>query len=95
MTVGYLKQDVEPFSQKLLLEEVALSCEKTKAVKARIDEIVLQLEGALNETKKAALLEELGELQHRFELLGGNDVEHHAELSFAAWVFQRAIFIVL
>jgi ATP-binding cassette subfamily F protein 3 len=92
MTVGYLKQDVEPFSQKLLLEEVALSCEKTKAVKARIDEIVLQLEGALNETKKAALLEELGELQHRFELLGGNDVEHHAEVILCGLGFSESDF---
>ncbi len=80
MTVGYLKQDVEPFSQKLLLEEVAGSCEKTKAVKARIDAIVLQLEGISENDKKPALLDELGELQHRYELLGGNDIEHYARV---------------
>jgi ATP-binding cassette subfamily F protein 3 len=92
MTVGYLKQDVEPFSQKLLLEEVAGSCEKIKAVKARIDTILYELEGAVDDAKKAVLLEELGDLQHRFELLGGNDVEHHAEVILCGLGFSESDF---
>jgi hypothetical protein len=56
--------------------------------------IVLKLE-ALWIRKKSALLDELGELQHRFELLRREtDTEHHAELSSAAWVLRKKIFIV-
>ena len=96
ITIGYLKQDVEPFSEKLLLEEISGCCEKTRAVKERIDAIVLQLEGNLDSDKKSALLEELGELQQRFELLGGNDIEHHAKvilcgLGFSAGDFYRPL----
>ena len=92
MTIGYLKQDVGPFSQKPLLEEVAGSCEKTKAVKARIDNIVLQLEGELDDAGKSALLAELGELQHRFEILGGNDIEHHAGVILCGLGFSESDF---
>ncbi|MDD4923238.1 MAG: ABC-F family ATP-binding cassette domain-containing protein [Dehalococcoidales bacterium] len=92
MTVGYLKQDVEPFSNKLLLEEVAGSCEKTRAVKAHIDSIVLQLECVSDNDKKSALLDELGELQQRYELLGGNDVEHQAEVILCGLGFSETDF---
>jgi len=96
ITTGYLKQEVEPFSDRLLLEEVINSCEKTKAVKERIDAIIMQLESALDDGRKPALLDELGELQHRFEILGGNDIEHHAEvilcgLGFAETDFSRPL----
>ena len=93
MTVGYLKQDVEPFSNKLLLEEITDSCEKTKALKARIDAIVLKLEGALDEAEKSSLLDELGEKQHRFELLGGNDIEHHAKVILCGLGFSEKDFL--
>jgi ATP-binding cassette subfamily F protein 3 len=56
ITTGYLKQDVEPFSDRLLLEEVINSCEKTKAVKERIDAIIMQLESALDDGRKPACL---------------------------------------
>ena len=92
MTIGYLKQDVGTFSRKPLLEEVAGSCEKTKAVKARIDDIVLQLEGELDDAGKSALLAELGELQHRFEILGGNDIEHHAGVILCGLGFSESDF---
>ena len=93
MTVGYLKQDVEPFSNKLLLEEITDSCEKTKALNARIDAIVLKLEGALDEAEKSSLLDELGEKQHRFELLGGNDIEHHAKVILCGLGFSEKDFL--
>lgn len=92
MTVGYLKQDVEPFSKKLLLEEVMGSCEKTKAIKERIDSVLLELEIATNNDKKMGLLEELGGLQHRFELLGGNDIEHHTKVILCGLGFSEADF---
>ncbi len=93
MTVGYLKQDVEPFSNKLLLEEIIGSCEKTGALKARIDAIVLKLEGTLDEAEKSSLLDELGDLQHRFELLGGNDIEHHAKVILCGLGFSEKDFL--
>ena len=92
MTVGYLKQDVEPFSNKLLLEEIIASCEKTRALKVRIDAIVLKLEGTLDEAEKSSLLDELGELQQRFELLGGNDIEHHAKVILCGLGFSEKDF---
>ncbi|MFA5629378.1 MAG: ABC-F family ATP-binding cassette domain-containing protein [Dehalococcoidales bacterium] len=78
-TIGYLRQEVEPFSDKLLLDEVAVACEKTKAIQERIDTIVSKLEQLLADDEKMSLLAELGELQHRFEILGENDVEYRAK----------------
>jgi len=92
MIAGYLKQEVEPFSSQLLFEEVVNSCEKTKALKERIDVIILQLEGSVDQYKKAALLDDLGELQHRFELLGGNDIEHHVKVILSGLGFSEADF---
>jgi ATP-binding cassette subfamily F protein 3 len=92
ITVGYLKQDVEPFSEKRLLEEIAGCCEKTKAVKERIDVIVRQLEDISESDKRSALLDELGELQQHFELLGGNDIEHHAKVILCGLGFSPADF---
>ena len=60
MTVGYLKQDVEPFSNKLLLEEITDSCEKTKALKARIDAIVPNWRALLMKPKNLPCLMNLG-----------------------------------
>jgi len=96
MIAGYLKQEVEPFSSQLLFEEVVNSCEQTKIIKERIDVIISQLEGSVDQYKKAALLDELGELQHRFELLGGNDIEHlvkgiRSGLGFSEADFSRPL----
>ncbi len=92
MIAGYLKQEVEPFSSQLLFEEVVNSCEQTKVIKERIDVIISQLEGSVDQYKKAALLDELGELQHRFELLGGNDIEHHVKVILSGLGFSEADF---
>ncbi len=92
MIAGYLKQEVEPFSSQLLFEEVVNSCEQTKVIKERIDVIISQLEGSVDQYKKAALLDELGELQHRFELLGGSDIEHHVKVILSGLGFSEADF---
>ncbi|MDD4874672.1 MAG: ABC-F family ATP-binding cassette domain-containing protein [Dehalococcoidales bacterium] len=92
MLVGYLKQDVEPFSNKTLLEEVMSSCEKTGRIKRRIDDILIQLEKTSEPAEKQTLLNELGDLHHQFEMLGGNDIEHHIRVILCGLGFKESDF---
>jgi ATP-binding cassette subfamily F protein 3 len=94
--IGYLKQDIMPTSEKRLLDEVVSSSENINKLAHKIGLIHEELADEKDETAVAALLEELGELQHEFELHGGYDVEHEASiilsgLGFAETDFHRSL----
>ncbi len=91
-TIGYLEQDIHPFSRKRLLDDVAGASSKLKGMEHRIQ--LLQEE--LAEDRSPELMRELGELQHRFEAAGGYDAEHEAKkilsgLGFAESDFNRSL----
>jgi ATP-binding cassette subfamily F protein 3 len=64
--MGYLKQDIEPFSDKQLLDDVLESYELKSGIKHRIGQ--------------QRLLRELGELQYEYESSGGYDAEYKAKI---------------
>ncbi|XUW99589.1 MAG: ABC-F family ATP-binding cassette domain-containing protein [Dehalogenimonas sp.] len=92
ITIGYLKQEIDNRSVKPLLEEVAASAIHTAKLEHRIT--VLQEEIAENpdEEELEPLLNELGDLQHRFETSGGYDVEHEARVILTGLGFKESDF---
>jgi len=78
-TVGYLEQEVKPFSQQQLLEEVAMASTRITSMAHRIEVLQAALADGLEEEDTAGLLRELGELQHSFEAAGGYNAEYEAK----------------
>jgi ATP-binding cassette subfamily F protein 3 len=90
--IGYLKQDIMPTSEKRLLDEVVSSSVNINKLAHKIQLIHEELADEKDETAVTALLEELGELQHEFELHGGYDVEHEARIILSGLGFAEADF---
>ncbi|MEA1959480.1 MAG: ATP-binding cassette domain-containing protein [Chloroflexota bacterium] len=96
-TIGYLRQDIKPTSNRKLLEEVAESSVSINNLAHRIQLLQEELaEQKQDDEGNAALLRELGEMQHAFESSGGYNVEHEAKkilsgLGFAESDFERPL----
>lgn len=95
-TVGYLEQEVSPFSRRSLLDEVASASGIVEGMAHRIEVLQDELSEGVNGEVGERLLQELGELQHRFEAAGGYNTEYEAKvilsgLGFAESDFDRAI----
>jgi ATP-binding cassette subfamily F protein 3 len=94
--IGYLKQDITPTSEKRLLDEVVGSSADINKMAHKIQLLHEELADEQDEDVVAGLLEELGELQHEFEISGGYDIEHEAKiilsgLGFAESDFNRSL----
>jgi ATP-binding cassette subfamily F protein 3 len=96
IAIGYLRQDIRPFSDKNLLDEVVSATPHVTSLEHRIG----VLQQALAEGPEAedydVILRELGELQHRYEAAGAYNLEHEAEiilsgLGFAPSDFTRPV----
>ncbi len=95
-TIGYLRQDIRPTSQKLLLDELLSSATNVNSLAHEIEMLHAELTEATDEESTAALLRELGELQTQFESSGGYNAEHEAQvilsgLGFAETDFHRPL----
>jgi ATP-binding cassette, subfamily F, member 3 len=92
-TIGYLRQDIKPTSSRKLLEEVAESSAHINSLAHRIQLLQEELaEPRQDEEAGAALLSELGEMQHAFESAGGYDVEHEAKKILSGLGFVESDF---
>src|ERR1035437_2773031 len=92
VTIGYARQEITPSSPERLLDHVVRSSNKLAGIEHRIQ--VLQ-EGLAEDgggEDAAELLEELGELQHRYETAGGYNVEHEAEVVLCGLGFKTTDF---
>lgn len=92
VVIGYLRQDIMPTSEQRLLDEVVSSSANINTMTHKIKLIHEELEDEKDETAVAALLEELGELQHKFELSGGYNIEHEARIILSGLGFTEADF---
>jgi ATP-binding cassette subfamily F protein 3 len=89
ITIGYLRQDIQPFSRKKLLDEVVSAAPHITSLEHRIGVLQQALaEGADNE-ETAAIMRELGELQHRYEATGAYDLEHEAGVILSGLGFTQ------
>ncbi len=94
MTIGYLRQDITPSSEKRLLDDVLTASTRITEMLERIG--VLQDALSRDAANHDELLRELGELQSAYEASGGYDMEHQAKailsgLGFAQSEFSRRL----
>jgi ATP-binding cassette subfamily F protein 3 len=94
MTVGYLRQQLPPGNFELsLLDYVADAVPELSAAAARLREIDHLLhESALAKKESSALLREHGELQARFEQMGGYRLRSEAEAALCGLGFHIQTF---
>jgi len=95
-TTGYLRQDIQPSSQRQLLNEVAGSSSRINHLAHQVQMLREELAEEQDEEATARLMRELGELEHKFEFAGGYDADHEARtilsgLGFAEADFQRPL----
>ena len=95
-TIGYLEQEITPFSKRQLLDDVANASTGISKLAHKIQVLQEELAGREDGDNSKALLRELGELQHSFEFAGGYSVEHEARsvlsgLGFAESDFPRPL----
>ena len=91
-TIGYLQQDITPSSRRRLLDEVVQSSASINDMGHKIEVLQQELAEEKDDETIAALLDELGELQHEFELTGGYDAEYQARIILSGLGFAEPDF---
>ena len=76
--VGYFSQNVAEMSGRSALDEVKSAVGEIDVVMARLAELEQRLAEPLDDDVMAKVLEEYGDLQSRFEHMGGYDIESRA-----------------
>jgi ATP-binding cassette, subfamily F, member 3 len=92
ITVGYLKQDISPSSDRQLLEEVLGASETINSLADRMAVIQDKLNGAMTADHSHKLAHELGGLQYAYETAGGYDIEHEAKAILSGLGFKQSDF---
>ncbi|MDD5093885.1 MAG: ABC-F family ATP-binding cassette domain-containing protein [Dehalococcoidia bacterium] len=88
-TIGYLEQDVMPFSKRRLLDEVTRASTRITGLAHRIQLLQEELAESSGEDT-AKLLRELGELQHQFEAADGYNAEYEARIILSGLGFAES-----
>ncbi|MDO8567895.1 MAG: ABC-F family ATP-binding cassette domain-containing protein [Dehalococcoidales bacterium] len=88
VTVGYLSQNVEASRERRLLENVASASTMISGLAHRIEVIREAISEGADGEEMAALLDELGDLQHRFEAANGYNIENEAKVILARLGFK-------
>jgi len=91
-TIGYLEQEISPFSERQLLDDVANASTRISKLAHKIQVLQEELAGGADGESSKELLHELGELQHRFEFAGGYSVEHEAKAVLSGLGFVESDF---
>ena len=92
IAIGYLKQDIKAFSEKPLLEEVMGAASHIASLEHRINILQQALADEQDADDSAAILRELGELQHRYEASGAYNLKHEAEVVLSGLGFSPSDF---
>ncbi len=90
--IGYLHQDINPTAGGKLLEEVAKSSASINSLAHKIQMLQEELADEKDEENIAGLLQELGEMQHAFELHDGYNTEHEARIILSGLGFTESDF---
>ena len=91
-TIGYLHQDINPTSQRQLLDEVENSLTVVTELGQRINNVQKALEINNDVDSHNKLLRQLGELQHSYELAGGYSARHEAQTILSGLGFKQSDF---
>ena len=90
LTIGYLRQDISPFSTRRLLDDMLAASPKITGLLQRIGRLQEML--AHPQPRKGGqqgVLEELGELQNAYEAADGYDLEHEAKAILSGLGFHQ------
>ena len=90
--IGYLRQDVQPSSQRSLQEYVSGSSDVVKDLAHKIGLVQGDLAEERDEKTVNGLLRKLGELQSLYEAKGGYSSEHEAKIVLSGLGFARSDF---
>ena len=88
ITIGYAKQEITPDSHEKLLDHVCHASTRITGLEHRIKVLQEALADTTEDEDTAELLNELGELQHKYEAAGGYNVEHEAEVILCGLGFK-------
>jgi ATP-binding cassette subfamily F protein 3 len=91
-TIGYLRQDVQPSSERSLLEYVSGSSDVVRDLAHKIGLVQEDLAEERDEETVSGLLRKLGELQSLYEAKGGYNSEHEAKIVLSGLGFARSDF---
>ncbi len=89
ITIGYLPQDVEPSRERRLLESVASASTMISGLAHRLGVLQEALAEEPDNEEMRQLLDELGDLQHRFEAANGYNTEHEARVILSRLAFRE------
>ena len=94
LKIGFLKQDIDFEYGRTVLEEAYLAFEEIKSLEANLNDINAQLaERTDYETESyTELLNQLDEVQHRFEIIGGYNYQGTTEKILIGLGFKREDF---
>jgi ATP-binding cassette, subfamily F, member 3 len=92
ITIGYARQEITPYSYERLLDHVAHASNKIAGLEHRIQVLQEALAEGGDEADPQELLLELGELQHKYELAGGYNIEHEAQVILSGLGFKEKDF---
>jgi len=92
-TIGYLRQDVQPLSERTLLEYVSGSSDVVTNLAHKIRLVQEDLAEEKDEETLNGLLRKLGELQSLFEARGGYSSEHEAKMVLSGLGFAQSDFV--
>jgi len=92
VTIGYLKQEIQAFSDSPLLDEVVGAAPQIAGWEHRIGVLQQALAGESDAGESAAILRELGELQHKYEAAGAYNLENEAKIVLSGLGFTPADF---
>jgi ATP-binding cassette subfamily F protein 3 len=91
-TIGYLRQDIQHVSGQRLLEEVVQSSTNIKMLEHKVRMLQEELAEEKDPENINALMRELGSVQHEYEISGGYNAEHEAEIILAGLGFVPSDF---
>jgi ATP-binding cassette subfamily F protein 3 len=90
LTIGYLRQDISPFSTRRLLDDMLAASPKITGLLQRIGRLQEMLAHPQpRRDGQQGVLEELGELQNAYEAAGGYDLEHEAKSILSGLGFHQ------
>jgi ATP-binding cassette subfamily F protein 3 len=92
ITVGYMEQEIGRSSKRRLLNDVVGASSAISNLAHKIQVIEGELASEVDDSNSKKLLNELGELQHHFEFIGGYNAPHEAKTVLCGLGFARTDF---
>ncbi len=92
ITVGYLKQEADPFTGNTLLQEVLEAFPQVTVLRDRIATAQSSLSSESEPTKISELLRQISQLDSELEAAGGYDRDHEAKVILSGLGFKQGDF---